>query len=62
VLEFMSAHHYNAEIKMLGIPDAIVEHGSLKDLHRECGFDANGIADTVRAMMKDKISVQSLLG
>jgi len=57
VAEFMIAHKYAATIKMLGIPDHYIEHGSLKELHRECGYDANGIADAVREMMREKISV-----
>jgi 1-deoxy-D-xylulose-5-phosphate synthase len=62
VLEFMSTNGYKAEVKMLGIPDRIVEHGTPKELQRECGFDAKGIAETVRAMMKDKIRVSTLIG
>ena len=60
VLEFMAKHNYKAEVKMLGIPDAIVEHGSLKELHHECHYDAKAIADAVRGMMKDKIKVSEL--
>jgi 1-deoxy-D-xylulose-5-phosphate synthase len=62
VTEFMSANNYHAAIKILGIPDRLVEHGTLKELHRECGFDAQGIADTVREMMKDKVTVTTLMG
>ena len=62
VTEFMSANNYHATIKILGIPDRLVEHGTLKELHRECGYDAQGIADTVREMMKDKVMVTSLMG
>ncbi len=61
VLEFMAANNYHAEVKILGIPDRIVEHGSLKELHRECGYDAQGIADTVREMLKHKIKVSSYI-
>ncbi len=25
--------------------DRLVEHGTLKELHRECGYDAQGIAE-----------------
>jgi 1-deoxy-D-xylulose-5-phosphate synthase len=57
ILEFMQQHNYSATVKMLGIPDRYVEHGTLKELHRECGYDAQGIAETVREMMKDKVSV-----
>ena len=63
ILEFMNEHHYKAEVKILGIPDKLVEHGTPKELHRDCGYDANAIAETIREMMKDKISVQtSILG
>lgn len=57
ILEFMQQNNYSATVKMLGIPDRYVEHGTLKELHRECGYDAQGIAETVREMMKDKVSV-----
>jgi 1-deoxy-D-xylulose-5-phosphate synthase len=57
ILEFMSQHGYNAAIKMLGIPDRIVEHGSQKELHRECHYDADAIAETAREMMKDTVRV-----
>ena len=61
VLEFMNAHNYKAEIKILGIPDHLVEHGTPKELHRECGYDAQAIKEAVLEMMKGKISVGSLM-
>jgi 1-deoxy-D-xylulose-5-phosphate synthase len=48
VLEFMAARNYTPEVKMLGIPDRLVEHGKPEELHRECGYDAKGIAETVK--------------
>jgi len=62
VLEFMNGHNYKAEIKMLGIPDRLVEHGTPKELHHECGYDAPAIKDAVLEMMKGKVSVNQLLG
>lgn len=62
ILEFMVANEYKADVKMLGIPDRIVEHGTPKELHRECGYDAQGIAEAVRGMVKDKIRVSTLIG
>jgi 1-deoxy-D-xylulose-5-phosphate synthase len=50
MLEFMAANNYTPEVKMLGIPDVIVEHGKPEELHRECGYDAIAIADAVRAL------------
>lgn len=60
VLEFMHQHGYKNDVRILGIPDRIVEHGTLKELHRECGYDAQGIADAVREMMKERIKVPNL--
>jgi 1-deoxy-D-xylulose-5-phosphate synthase len=48
VAEFMVRHHYNSSIRMLGIPDEFVEHGTQRQLYRECGFDADSIAMAVR--------------
>lgn len=55
VLEFMAEHNYNAEVKMLGMPDAIVEHGEQHELYKECGYDAGGIMRTVKAMVGNKV-------
>jgi 1-deoxy-D-xylulose-5-phosphate synthase len=53
----MAMNGYHAEVKMLGIPDRIVEHGKPEELHRECGYDAPAIAAKVREMLKSKITV-----
>ncbi|QDA60635.1 1-deoxy-D-xylulose-5-phosphate synthase [Hymenobacter jejuensis] len=50
VLEFMADHGYSLPVKRLGIPDRVVEHGSQDELYKECGFDANGIAEAVRSL------------
>jgi 1-deoxy-D-xylulose-5-phosphate synthase len=55
VLEFMNIHGYTHQIKILGIPDKIVEHGTLKELQRECGYDAQAIVNAVHELMKDKV-------
>jgi 1-deoxy-D-xylulose-5-phosphate synthase len=56
VAEFMALHGYHNELKVLGIPDRIVEHGTLKELHRECGYDAQAIADAIRQLMKEPVN------
>src|SRR5690349_22962613 len=61
VLEFMNAHNYRCEIKMLGIPDHLVEHGTPKELHHECGYDTQAIKEAVLEMMKGKVSVNTLM-
>ena len=55
VLEFMNAHQYQSKITMLGIPDKIVEHGSLKELHHECHYDAMAIIEAVKALLGKQI-------
>lgn len=52
VLEFMTDNNYQAEVKRLGIPDRIVEHGEQIELHRECGFDPDGIEKSVVEMLE----------
>jgi 1-deoxy-D-xylulose-5-phosphate synthase len=47
VLEFMADHQYHAEVRRLGIPDDVIEHGEQRELHQECNFDPEGIELTV---------------
>jgi 1-deoxy-D-xylulose-5-phosphate synthase len=62
ILEFMAQHGYKNDIRILGIPDKIVEHGTPKELQHECGYDTMAIADAVRVIMKEKISVNQFSG
>jgi 1-deoxy-D-xylulose-5-phosphate synthase len=54
ILEFMNANGYKADITILGIPDRLVEHGTLKELHRECAYDAAGIEAAVKEIVSTK--------
>jgi 1-deoxy-D-xylulose-5-phosphate synthase len=54
ILEFMNANGYKADITILGIPDRLVEHGTLKELHRECAYDAAGIEAAVKEIVNTK--------
>jgi len=51
VAEFMIDHGYISQLKRLGIPDKVIEHGEQIELHKECGFDPEGIADAVRIIL-----------
>jgi len=51
ILEFMADHNYQAEVKRLGIPDRVIEHGEQHELHRECGYDADGIERAVIGLL-----------
>jgi 1-deoxy-D-xylulose-5-phosphate synthase len=59
VLEFMNEHGYKADVKIMGIPDKLVEHGTPKQLYDEIGIDANGIAVAIKDVIK--ISVSALV-
>ncbi len=50
VLEFMAQNSYTAQVKRLGIPDAFIEQGSQKELHKICGYDADGIAKAILSL------------
>ncbi len=54
ILEFMNANGYKADVTILGIPDRLVEHGTLKELHRECAYDAAGIEAAVKEIFSTK--------
>jgi 1-deoxy-D-xylulose-5-phosphate synthase len=58
ILEFMNEYGYKAEVKILGIPDRLVEHGTPKQLYDEIGIDANGIVNVIREMVEAKVTVQ----
>lgn len=51
VLEFMAEHSYSVEIKILGIPDRFIEHGSPEELYSLCGIDKTGIIRSVKKML-----------
>lgn len=59
VLEFMADHNYHAEVRRLGIPDHIVEHGEQNELHKECGFDTDGIIRSVESMLVPAVNYKS---
>jgi 1-deoxy-D-xylulose-5-phosphate synthase len=49
VLEFMADNNYASTVVRLGIPDQIIEHGEQPELWAECGYDAHGIAETIKS-------------
>ncbi|MDO4703686.1 1-deoxy-D-xylulose-5-phosphate synthase [Tannerella sp.] len=53
VAEFMTEHGYTPRIRRIGIPDQFVEHGSIPELFKECGMDAESIFQTIRLTRKE---------
>ena len=54
VIGFMTNNNYKATVVRLGIPDRFIEHGSIEELQRECGFDTDGILKAVFDLFPDK--------
>lgn len=52
ILEFMADHQYSNEVKRLGIPDSVIEHGEQIELHKESGFDPGSIENAVLEMLE----------
>jgi 1-deoxy-D-xylulose-5-phosphate synthase len=48
VMEFAMKNEYFLKIVRLGIPDAFIEQGTLAQLHNNCGFDKEGIINTIK--------------
>lgn len=57
VLEFMVDNGYSAEVRRLGIPDAVIEHGEQAELQRDCGFDTDGIEKAVCEMLEGVVKL-----
>ncbi len=56
ILEFMAEHKYSAQVRIMGIPDKIIEHGTPKELYDEIGIDANHITEAIRDMAKIEVN------
>jgi 1-deoxy-D-xylulose-5-phosphate synthase len=54
IIEFMADNNYSAKIIRLGMPDKVVEHGEQIELHAECGYDPEGIAQAVKKLVEKK--------
>ncbi len=50
VLEFMADHQFTNQVVRLGIPDTFIEHGEQIELHKECGYDPDGIVRAVKSL------------
>ena len=59
VLEFMAEHNYHAQLKRLGIPDKVIEHGEQKELYAECEYDAAAIIKTAIELVGVKKALAS---
>ena len=57
VLEFIAMNGYSVNVKILGVPDRFISHGTQKELYQECYYDKDAIIESVHSVLnKNKIS------
>ena len=47
VVEYMAQNGYTPRIKVMGIPDSFVEHGTPQQLYKICGMDADSVLSAI---------------
>ncbi|MDY0780584.1 1-deoxy-D-xylulose-5-phosphate synthase [Tenacibaculum sp. IB213877] len=51
MLEFAAEHNYQQSIKIMGIPDEFIHHGTVDELHQICNLDAVSIKRVLESML-----------
>ncbi len=51
VIEFMAEKGFTPKIRLLGLPDQFVEHGTPEELYAECGIDTKGITEAALQLL-----------
>ena len=52
VVEFMAAEGYTPQIKVIGIPDNFVEHGTPAELYKICAMDSDSVLRAILELKK----------
>jgi len=50
ILEFLAKNNYSNKVTILGVPDKFINHGTQKELYKECGFDALSIENQIKSI------------
>jgi len=58
ILEFMANNNYQVHVKMLGIPDTFIHHGTQDELYNDCHFDLKAIVNSVHAILEKSLVSQ----
>jgi len=58
ILEFMANNDYQAKVKMLGIPDIFIHHGTQEELYNDCHYDTKAIVSSVQKMLEKSLITQ----
>ena len=53
ILEFSSKYNYQLPIKILGVPDKFIPHGTQEEQKIECGIDKKNIFKQIRKAWKE---------
>jgi 1-deoxy-D-xylulose-5-phosphate synthase len=52
VAEYMAQNGYTPQMKVLGIPDSFIEHGTPEQLYRICAMDAENVLAAIMEFKK----------
>ncbi|MCF6294612.1 MAG: 1-deoxy-D-xylulose-5-phosphate synthase [Flavobacteriaceae bacterium] len=55
ILEFASAYNYKNTIKLIGIPDVFIVHGSIQKLHESTFLDVKGIKNQIEILVNSNL-------
>ena len=58
ILEFMAKNDYQASVKILGIPDAFIHHGTQDELYNDCNYDEKAIVKSVCQLLEKNLISQ----
>ena len=53
VLEFAATHNYNVPIKICGIGDAFIDHGTMNDLYEQNNLSVLKITENIKQLLKN---------
>ena len=56
VAEYISEYHPGVRVKIMGVPDRIVEHGTQNELYREVGIDSQAVIEAVRRVLESTVT------
>lgn len=51
IIEYMMDHQFKSNIQRIGLPDKFIEHGSLNELHADCGLDSASILKKIEQVI-----------
>lgn len=55
VAEYLAEKEHRPTLRIMGIPDEIIEHGTQEELHTEIGIDVNGLIAAVKEKVQSEL-------